>query len=199
MLADLDQDDCYVRLQAEYLGIPDVPYGSGFLCVIHGDTRPSAALFRQESGHVRYHDFHTQGTPAEWLTLTEVFFAQRSGEVRKLNSPSHVVWQLRLLYEIGLIDPVPVAMRPLPEHATDPVRKVYDGFRLLCGLRWLVYPEREPVAYTHGFVAAWCDIALETARKAILALVAIKVVEQTGTAPSVFGKEISLFLPRRVV
>jgi hypothetical protein len=61
--------------------------------------------------------------------------------------------------------------------------------------KWFVYPEREQVACTPGFVGTWCDIAPDTARRAIQALVAMTVIEQTGTAPSVFGKEISLSLP----
>ncbi len=195
-LAGLDRDDAYVWAQASYLGIPAGPLGAGFLCVVHGDTHPSAALYRLDSGHVRYHDFHAQGQPEEWLTLAEVYAAQMSGKARKLAAPLHAVWQLRLLYEIGLVDPVEVTLPPLPERAFDSVRKAYEGFRLLCGLRWLAYPAREAVTYTPGFTAPWCGMAVETAKKAVRALVAMGIVAQVGTCPSAYGKRTSLLLPR---
>jgi hypothetical protein len=117
------------------------------------------------------------------------------GNVSATRATAHAVWQLRLLYECGLIDPVDVALIPLPDHGLDSVRKAYEGFRLLCGLRWRAYPAREKVAFSPGFVALWCDMAVETAKTAVQALVSMGVIECVDTAPSAFGKAISLYLP----
>jgi hypothetical protein len=195
VLADLDKEDAYVGIQAHFLGIPAVPLGTGFLCVVHGDVHPSAALWRLPSGHVRYHDFHAGGTSEEWLTFAEVYHAEMSGEVRKLSGPSHAVWQLRLLYECDLIAPVEIALPPLPDHALDSVWKAYEGFRLLLGLRWAAYPEREPVAYARNFVAAWCGLSTETAKQAVKALFAMDIIEIDGSCPSGYGKATPLFRP----
>lgn len=117
------------------------------------------------------------------------------GNVSATRATKHAIWQLRLLYECGLIDPVDVALIPLPDHGLDPVRNAYEGFRLLYGRRRRASPERENVAFSPGFVAVWYGMAVETAKMAVQALVSMGVIECVDTAPSAFGKATSLYLP----
>ncbi len=100
------------------LDIPDVPPGKPFLCVlpVHEERHPSAALHIDAKGCVVYHDFHARGTP-EFLTLPEVYAAQRYGEVKRLSGPEVAVWALRLLVETGTVVPVDVCWSVTPSGA----------------------------------------------------------------------------------
>ncbi|MCA1670410.1 MAG: bifunctional DNA primase/polymerase, partial [Thermomicrobia bacterium] len=159
MLRGLSGDLRFVTLAAPFLGIPAVPIGKGFLCVLHQERHPSAALFQMDDGRVMYHDWHARGSLLEWLTLPEVLAALRYQGARKLHPPEHAVWTLRLAYEIGALPPAPVAMPPLVGPSTSALHKVYEGVKLLFGLKWR-YAHGEPTALSWGFSAAWCGVAL---------------------------------------
>jgi len=171
-----------------------VTVGEAFSCAIRdGDEHPSAALWRDASGLLVYHDFHAQGTPEEFLTLTEVYAAQMTGRTTKLAAPTHLVWLMRLIVAIDALDTVAVAFPPLPAHAFASVRTVYDGYTLLLGCRWL-YAPGEPAPFTVRFVADWCGVSHATAAQAIAALIEMKVITKVDVAKAK-GKTIPLYLP----
>jgi hypothetical protein len=64
------------------------------------------------------------------------------------------IWYLRAWYECQLITPVEVPLHE-PERESPDMRAAREGFALLVGLRWLVYPGQS-VAFSRRFAAAWC-------------------------------------------
>jgi len=149
MLRSLDKQDAFVLAVAHHLlGIPEsVGIGETFRCVLpgHEETKPSASLFRTNDGTVMYTDWHNVGEAGKrlQLTLTEVFRAQRTRRVAKIErAPEHATWKLRMCMAIGNLAPAPVAMRPLPDDARDTLRRVYEGIRLLFQCKWRY--ERSP-------------------------------------------------------
>ncbi len=193
-LREIATDEMVMRYVGQYLGIHDAPLGTAIHCVLHAEDHPSAALFRDRNGVVMYHDFHEQGTPLEWLTLAEVFAAQKTGEVRKLNRPEHATWFIRLLVATGLIDPAPVAMPPMPPGASTSLRKVYEGVRLLFGSKWLYAPGK-PSVLSWRFAAGWCGVAQNTAQHGIQTLVRERIIEPVGIYETTFGKTMTTYLP----
>jgi len=193
-LRAVDADKQFVRLLADFVGVPDVPVGSAFRCVLHPDEHPSAALFKMDSGHIMYHDFHLQGKPEEWLTFAEILAAQTTGQVRKLNPPEHAAWKIRLLVAVGLIEPAPIALLPLPPDLPASISKVYDGIALLFGCKWLYY-SGAPTALAWRFVGGWCGVAQITAQQGIQALVRHGIIEPVGTHKAAYGKSMQVYLP----
>ncbi len=188
------RDEEFASAAAHLLGIPDVAVGEAFSCAIRdGDEHASAALWRDRSGLLVYHDFHAQGTPEEFLTLTEVYAAQITGRTTKLAAPTHLIWLMRLLIAIEGVDAADVALPPLPAHAFASVRTVYDGYTLLLGCRWL-YAPGEPAPFTVRFAADWCGVSHATAAQAIAALIEMKVITKVDVAKAK-GKTIPLYLP----
>lgn len=193
-LREIATDEMLMRYVGTYLGIRDVSLGTPVLCVLHAESNPSAALYPDRNGVVMYHDFHAQGTRLEWLTLAEVYAAQKTGEIRKLNAPEHATWFIRLLVDAGLIDPAPLPMVPLPPGASSSMRKVYEGIKLLFGCKWLYAPE-EPSALSWRFTAGWCGVAPGTAASALKMLVARNIVAPVGQHPAAYGKTMATYLP----
>jgi hypothetical protein len=152
-LEGFDSDEGFVMDVAALTGIPPVPVGCGFLCVLHAETHPSASLFREpRRGSIRYRDWHRGG---EWYWITEVYAAIISGCIRKLTPSEHARWKLRLLVETGRVAPAVDNMPPLPSQAPRPARIVYAGFRLLLQSRGVTEPG-QPAPFTREFGPGWC-------------------------------------------
>jgi hypothetical protein len=146
--------------------------GEPFLCVLHAERRPSAALWRRDDGeHVRYHDLHTgnAGDPGAWLSLALVR-ARQAGRQRRLSESELTVWKLRLVREAGLLD---------IEQALEPVDVVHAGFLELCQLRRLV-DGGQPAPFSARFAAAWCSVPLRTAHAATRELARRRLILPAG-------------------
>lgn len=193
------RDKKLVAQAAVVLGIQASSIGRSFRCVLpgHDEKSASASLWlNPTTGTWGYHDFHhgKHGSP-EWLSLAAVYAAQVSGQVRRLNRPSEALWFRRLAAEIGVVEPIPVPMPPLPSGSTEPMRKVYGGFRLLAGLRRLREPG-EAFPFTREFAGPWCGIGVGAARAAIDALIKAGVIRRAGGAPMYGGTKTTWhFLP----
>jgi len=192
-----DADRAFALAAAHWLGMPpNRELGQPFRCFLpgHADERPSASFGRSDGGFFYYHDFHARDPGLRLLTLAEVHHAQVTGRIAKLSGPLHSVWKMRLLYDLGLLDPVDVPLPPLPANAYAATRAVYEGFRLLVGLRWRVYPDREPVTFTYPFVMGWCSVSESSARRGVRMLVATGVIAKVGTV-AFSGRTAPLFMP----
>jgi hypothetical protein len=198
VLHDLDADILFADSAAHFLGVPrETELTKGFQCILpgHSDTHPSAAFGRHDDGHYYYQDFHhgSFGSPST-LSIAEVFAAQETGRVQKLDKPSHAAWKIRLLIEMGMLAPADVPIKPLPAHATKTVQKVYEGFRLLLQCKWR-YKYGAPTAFSWQFASGWCDVAEDTASKAFKALLAMNIVQEVGSHTGAYGKMMKEFLP----
>jgi len=153
--------------------------GRGFRCILPGhtdsDRAPSAAFswdvtstpHHKATGALVYRDFHREpvegdsrhhdSDPFTWLTLPEVRASLAYGQARWLKDGETWVWQMRLLIEAGIVPPVPVKARPLPPGVRLTVYRLYEGFRLLLGCKWLLKPG-ESTTFAWRFAAAWCGL-----------------------------------------
>jgi hypothetical protein len=190
----LAADEALVRRQARTLRIPDVPVGSAFLCPLHPEEHPSAALHRDRKGEIVLHDFHAQGNRVEFLTLPEVLASLAFGKPMKLPKTQQGVWRLRLLYEAGLIAPARVDLPTLPNEAPTYLHAARAGFELLLGLRWLV--NQDPTPFARRFAAAWSGISEQEADTAIHELLACGAIEKVDEVPAAFRRSMALYLPR---
>jgi hypothetical protein len=155
----------------------------GFCCVLpgHSEARPSAALFRDRSDYVVYRDFHARsGWPC--FTLSEVYAAQVSGRVRKLDGPESAVWAVRLLHAAGVIAlPMVTLLTPLlPPDADDAMRQVAEGFDLLRRCR-SVHDGDAPTPFSWRFASTWCAVGERQAGAAIRQLLYAGVLQRAGT------------------
>jgi hypothetical protein len=92
--------------------------------------------------------------------VPEVFAALTSGVVKPLPKPSRMVWRLRLMVEEGWLTPEPVRMKPVPDDASEPLRRYCEGFRFLVMCK-SCHPKTVPNAATpfaRSFAAHWCGI-----------------------------------------
>jgi hypothetical protein len=184
-----DSDESFVADAAALIGIPAVPIGTAFLCVLpgHGEAHPSASLYHEpRRGSIRYRDWHTR----EWHWITEVYAAVTSGRVATLRGPGHARWKLRLLIETGRVVPASDNLPPLPPGAPNAARTVYGGLRLLLQSRGLTEPG-QPTPFTREFGSRWCGgMAESTFEKGKGWLIQHRVIRKAGR----YGR-MGLWLP----
>ncbi len=193
-------DPTFVRAAARMLGIPNVPFGEAFTCVVpgHTDRRPSATLWRNpDTGEFRYHDWHGKNGGRQWLTLAQVRAAQayqgglqnkQSKQTRDLlekglSRSQFVLWTLRLMVETGYVQPARVAMPPLTAKvaaANADATRMYNAFKLLFGVRWLHTPGA-PAPAAWSFMKAWAGIPENRAGAAIQTLREARIIRYAGT------------------
>jgi hypothetical protein len=131
-----------------------------------------------DSGAALFKDFGLLGGP-ECFTLPQLlaFKCYRDASRRegaggpggefRLTPAEMTVWELRLLHMIGALDPMTTAIPVCPDTASPATRAVYDGIRLLIGLRWRARDWfAGPTALARGFLAAWCGVSEGAAHKA---------------------------------
>lgn len=205
-LTELTATPGFALQAAGILGIPaecatEKGMGGTFRCVLpgHSETTPSASLCRGNNGVVMYRDWH-QRDGREWYFLAEVRASRAYGRVVTLSDPGRgrysselAVWTQRLLVETGLLRPADVPMRELPKGVTPCVRKVYEGFRLLLGCKWLYRPG-EPTTFAWRFASAWCGVSERHAGDAIQELMRLGIIYRAGSHIC-RGRPIALFLP----
>ena len=166
--------------------------GQSFNCVLpgHEESNPSASVYKSDTGLYIYRDWHNKGGK-EIFFLPEVYAAIHYKKVVELSKPEFTTWAIRLLVDLGLISPYPVNKKPLPKEAAPTVKKVYEGFRLLLGCKWL-YSPGEPTPFSWGFARAWCGVGRRQAGEAIKYLLKhgyIMIVNEERLR----GKEMALF------
>lgn len=174
------------------LGIDQPELGSKFNCVLpgHSEKHPSAALCRDRDGVWMYHDMHAGGSdrpgpwldsrPVEFYSLPEVYASQKYGYVKRLSGPEMATWAIRLLVDAGIARPAAVCLPALPSSYRGVIRKIYDGFKLLLGCKWL-HTAGAPTAFTWRFAAAWCGVSERHGAQAIKKLLAEGYLQGAGS------------------
>lgn len=188
-------DEC-LRVVCPKLGIPDRAFeqiGSGFRCVLpgHEEKHPSASLYRRADGIVVYRDWHSP-VKDQWYYLPEVRASQAYRRATKLESFELAVWGLRLLWEAGMVTPARLPAHTVPTNLRPTVKKVYDGFLVLLGLRWLHTPGMA-APFAWRFASAWCGVGERQVGKAIPELLRLKLIRVAGSHGSGHRK-VTLFL-----
>jgi len=95
--------------------------GQSFHCVLpgHGERRRSAAWYRMDNGCIIYHDFHARDSE-EWYTISEVYYAVKTGQVQKLDRVQNGRWLARLGLELGYRTPVALEIESLLSRNLEP-------------------------------------------------------------------------------
>ena len=182
------------RAFLDSVGLHSKQVGQSFKCIIpgHADSTPSASIYKGDrSGVYVYRDWHSQSKGEQYYTLAEVRAAFGYRELHKLQKSEHVTWSIRLLIELGFLQAAHVKHKPLPNNSRPTLIKVYEGFILLLGCKWL-HTYGEPTPYSWSFVRAWCGVSERKAGEAIQELMLngyIKIVDKQTFR----GRPTSLF------
>jgi len=153
------------------LGLGSVKIGEKFRCVLHKEEHPSAAIMRPEQpgDPYMYVDFHEREN-RKGFALPLVYYRLKAGKegegVERLPAPSFLVWSLRLLRDAGVIEAVKLEAARLPENVSEAVRRVYEGFRDLLSLKFLV-DANDPSPYTWRFAQSWVSLSRRAVEKAM--------------------------------
>jgi hypothetical protein len=100
-----------------------------------------------------YWDWHQRdGATYQWFRLLEVYASLVVGRTLWLSGPSTLIWELRLRCEVGVLHPVSATASILPPDAPMGVHRLYEGFLLLPGVKWLHNPQ-VPTAFAWRFAA----------------------------------------------
>jgi hypothetical protein len=111
-----------------------------------------------------------------------------------MDGPTLAVWKIAMLADMGLVEPVDVPLRPLPDDASDDVRWLYEGIRRLLSLKWL-YDNGAATACTWSFMADWTGMDERAVGAAMQALLRLRMIRQVGTHRATNGSAMALFLP----
>jgi Bifunctional DNA primase/polymerase, N-terminal len=184
---------------AQALGLP---LDRKFSCVLHPpDEHPSAWLFVGSGGDLLYHCEHE----GEWnLTLPQVRASLAYGKVTRIKDENeksqpieHLAWRLRLLYEAGVLRALEVPHRSLSGEVRAAVKAVYNGFLLLLGLKWHIWPGNG-TTFSWRFAAAWCDVGRKAAELAMQWLMENGYIRSVGESRSAYGKVAHVLMPSPV-
>lgn len=206
-------DSKHVEQMLPALGIPASALdGVAFQDVLPGREDFEARLTHGKDGHIGYVITLEDGKTA-CLSLTHVYMAQRykslgpiSREIRETQTEAvrlskqtgkseFVVWALRLLYEAGLVTPVEIPAPELPDGTSKALRRTWEGFLLLLGLRWLHTPE-EPAPFSFHFAETWIGATRKTISKHVAQLMAMGYLDRVDEVkPKGIGSPIGVFLP----
>ncbi|WP_158211776.1 bifunctional DNA primase/polymerase [Alkalihalobacterium alkalinitrilicum] len=190
----------------DYMGI-EREIGQGFKCIIpgHDDSKPSASIYKGDNGVFVYRDWHG-GFNEQVLMLPEAYASIHYKKVVTMNTrgelgekhigkPEFATWSIRMLVDLQMIDPYPVKAKILPNNEKETVKKVYEGFKLLLGCKWL-YTPNEPTPFSWRFARAWCGVSERKCGEAIRYLLAKGYIEIVGET-SGRGRKMSLFNIKR--
>lgn len=130
------------------------------------DTRPSASVYRNDSGNFVYRSFRlsTESEHEQFFHLQDVYASLVTGRVQRNErpggkaSPSVATWALRLLVDAGVIAPAKVRHRRLSQDAPEAARTAYHGFLKLLGCKWL-HSAGEASPYTWRFCSDWTGLS----------------------------------------
>ncbi len=197
------RDEAAVLRMAATLGI-EVDGAAAFHDVMPGlspDANPSASLYRNASGVWVYRSWRL---PAQqFFYLGDVLASQAYGSIKKLCrtdeqgrmrvTPEAAVWSIRLLVEAGLLKPAAVPHRPLANTAPARAAKLYEGFLLLLGCKWL-HTHGDASPFSWRFAAAWCGLTERNAGDAMHWLLKHGYLTRTGK-----HKLTSIFKPCEVL
>lgn len=161
---------------ARGLGLPE-QFGEVFPCVLPGHTGHGAVLRATGSGYAAY--------ACERLSFCLGFGELRAslgyGRTRQvakgdLTRAEAAIWHDRAKHEAGLVTARAMLDFPPPRRAAASVLRVFDGWRLLVGIRDEAIWGNQPFAFARTFAAAWCGVTEKQARTGIADL------EETGAA-----------------
>jgi hypothetical protein len=130
---------------------------------------PSAYLLLDPGKELCFYD-HGVKKGLRTYGLPQLAYAQMFGKPPEKGKEGStlILLAVRLLVGAGTLPFPPLTdFPPCPEDASESVRKVYDGFRCVWGLKQLVVEWRgKPTEFARDFAAHWCGVTPITAHRA---------------------------------
>ena len=152
------------------LGLGHVKIGEKFRCVLHEEEHPSAAIMRpkQPGDPYMYVDFHERENRKGFPLPLVYYRLKAEGRGGGGAVAGAVVFGLEFATAAGCggIEAVKLEAARLPEKVSDSVRMVYEGFRDLLSLKFLV-DANDPSPYTWRFAQAWVGLSRRAVEKAM--------------------------------
>lgn len=137
--------------------------GKGFICPIHQEKKPSAALYRTDSGTIGLKDFHRTGS---FYTLPELYFEYLTGEHKDLKGAKSLIWWIRLLNDAKVLN-LPKIVPPKPiDELSDNQKQLYKGFIELLEVQQAYDPNQVGAPFSHRFAAEWVNMKYDSVRSA---------------------------------
>jgi len=165
---DLTHDARAVSAVMRLLNRPDAIDAAGrtreVSCVLadHEDRRPSAGLFRHDSGAWRYR-CHGCGRHLSLARLGAAVMSGTADGSDAMPGPVAARWLARLWHEAG-VRPVPMPTVAPPRGCSPAARTLAAGFGLLSGLRAVEENDAGLIPFTARFAAAWCALDVDEAK-----------------------------------
>jgi hypothetical protein len=185
----------------ERCGVRGVKLGKPFRCLLpgHAERRPSASLYRSNSGEILFHDFHNrEQLDKPTYTLAEVYraihthpcscvecrnYQKISGGRFKLTAGEQALWLVKALVDTRFLKPLPILAPRLPAGTPDSVRDVYKGFLEVLELHRIYNPDDMGAPYSYRFAHRWTGRGMRQCKEAIQWLVAngyMRIVKKRG-------------------
>jgi len=137
--------------------------GRTFNCPLHEEENPSAALYKTDNGVIGMKDFHRSGA---FYTLPQLYYEYKTGNDNRLRGASSLIWWIRLLKEVGFVEP-PRIMPPKPLEKLSKNQKIlYKAFINLLELQQVYDPNQKAAPFSHRFAASWSGLKYESVRSA---------------------------------
>ena len=149
-------------------------------CLLHPpDHEPSARFTVAEDGAYLHHCFH-DGSSYKLGTVYALVIG--SIEPGAMSSMAALIWQARMLADLGLLAVPEIPFAPAPASVPPAYRDVYEKVRLLFALRSMTRVGMEAPLTPH-FLASWCGIPValaDAARDHLYATGLIRRVAKCG-------------------
>jgi hypothetical protein len=125
----------------------------------HDEERPSAdVVFYKRHRVLKIRCHHEDHRPTG---LPDIYAMRTTGVYRDLTKAELKLWTLRMLVDMGVLDPAEVSRRALPDELPDDaprgIRTVYHAIVQVLSLRYLC--GREPAPLVRGFLARWTGLS----------------------------------------
>ena len=195
-LTNLDRDDGLARGLARLIEISEDEHTRSIITV--GKVKLVVTLWKDFDGMWKVRVL--QGWPRKKgekprtvVTLAEFYAAYVTGTPRTLAGPEHVRFKLRMLVDLGRIDPAPVQLAALPSDAPPAAVEVWQAVQSLLAIRWLDEPPGSPFALSVPWFSKWSGLSESTAGRGKLWLAQNGYLLRAGDAPGQYGKRAYLW------
>ena len=191
------------RAFMKQLGLEHKNIGESFNCILpgHEEQTPSASFYQADNGIYVYRDFHGE-IGRQTLLLPEVYASIYYKKVitldkvkgltdKTISTPEFSVWAIRLLVDLGFIEPYEVTKKELPKGVKPTVVKTYEAFIHLLGCKWL-YSPGEPTPFSWRFAHVWAGVNYKKVGDCMKWLIDNDYLEITGTE-RMRGRDVTLF------
>lgn len=180
--------------------------GKAFICPLHDERHPSAALWRREYDVIQLRDFHERDG-IWWYSLPHVY-ASYTTKKRLISFPEdwHEPWWARALHESGCVkEPLPdiPGIRNLPINTPEAAVRFYENLCYGLKLKRMLYPKGslhgfdEYYFFPARFAAVWYGVGPNTYENGKWWLIDSGYIEEAVIEEIVLGKRGDLFPPER--